>query len=74
MVNGLMDNHKELESFFLMMAHIIMAHLIKDLFMEKVDLYQAQSCIIRGRLGIMLLKEKVFVSMKLLAILIMDNG
>lgn len=73
-VNGPMDNHKELESCFLMMAHIIMEHLTKDLFMEKGGLYQAPNFIIRDRLDIMLLKEKDFVSMRLLAILIMDNG
>lgn len=73
-VNGRMDNHRELENSFLMMAHIIMAHLTKDLFMEKEGLYQAPNFIIRDKLGIMLLKEKDFVSMRLLVILIMDNG
>ena len=56
------------------MAHIIMAHLIKDLFMEKGGLFQAQNFIIRDKLDIMLLKEKDFVSIRLLVILIMDNG
>lgn len=73
-VNGLMDSHRELESSFLMMAHIIMVHLTKDLFMEKGGLYQVPNFIIRDRLGIMLLKEKDFVSIRLLVILIMDNG
>ncbi len=73
-VNGLMDNHRELESSFLMMVHIIMVHLTKDLSMAKGGLSQVPNFIIRDRLGIMLLKEKDFVSIRLLVILIMDNG
>lgn len=57
-----------------MMVHIIMEHLIKDLYMDRVDLYQALNYIIKDKLDIMLHKVEDFVLMIILDICIMDNG
>lgn len=72
--NGQMENHMVLASYFLMMGHTIMALLIRGLFMVKEDSSLALGCIIKGKCGTMLHREKGFVLIKLTIILIMDNG
>jgi hypothetical protein len=72
--SGQTENHMVLASYFLMMGHTIMVLLIRDLFMVKEDSSLAQGCIIKGKCGTMLHREKGFVLIKLTIILIMDNG
>lgn len=56
------------------MAHTIMVHLIKALFMVKADLFQALKCITKDRLEEMLLKglESVLIKDKVMCIMV--NG
>lgn len=58
--NGSMANHMELDSYFSMMVPITMAHSIKDLSMEMVDLFQPPSSTMKVKLEGMWHRGRVY--------------